>query len=90
MARRVNDRGGVLHNVTLPRSWLFNLILPGTYLRKNTSSFLKFAETMIGLMQRIDAQAQRFLMSGSNTWEQFTADGNRMTNFTGPLYIARM
>ena len=89
MARRVNSRG-VLHNVILPRSWFFNLILTGTYLRKNTSSFLVFAETMIELMQRIDAQAQRYLVPGSDTGEQFTVGDSRMTNFTGPLYVARM
>jgi hypothetical protein len=90
MAYRVNSRGGVLHNVTLPRSWFINLILPDADVRKNTSSFLTFAETTIELMQRVDAQAQRYLMSGVDIEEQFIADGTRVTNFTGPLYIARM
>ena len=89
MAYRVNSRGGVLHNVTLPRSWFINLISSGSDLRKNTSTFLMFAETVIKLMQRIDVQVQRYHTS-PDTGEQFVADGSRMTNFTGPLYIARM
>ena len=91
MAYRVNSRGGVLHNVTLPRSWLINLILPGTNLGMNTSTFLTFASTIIELMRRVDAQVQRYPESTeSDTREQFIADGSRVTNFTGPLYIARM
>ena len=89
MAYRVNSRGGVLHNVTLPRSWFINLILPGTTLGKDTSAFLLFASTTIELMQQIDAQVQRYI-AFSEDEEQFIADGNRMTNLTGPLYIARM
>jgi hypothetical protein len=49
-----------------------------------------FASTVIELMQRIDAQAQRNLMSGSGTGQQFFVDGSGMNNLTGPLYIARM
>ena len=92
MARRVNPLpvGGVLHDVIMPRSWFINLILPGMWLRKDTSTFPAFAETMIDLMQRIDAQVQRYLTFSKPDAEQFTVDGNRVTNLTGPLYIARM
>ena len=90
MAYRVNSRGGVLHNVTLPRSWIINLILTGTDLGKNTSTFLMFASTIIELMQKIDAQVQRCFTSSESDTEQFIADGSRMTSLTGPLYIARM
>ena len=90
MAFRVNSREGILHNVTLPRSWLIKLILPGTDLRKNTSTFPMFASTIIELMQKIDAQVQRYLTFSESDPEQFIADGIRMTNLTGPLYIARM
>jgi len=91
MAYRFNSRGGILHNVTLPRSWFINLLLPGTDLGKDTSAFVMFASTIIELMQRINAQVQRDLaMTPSDTGEQFIADGGRMTSLTGPLYIARM
>ena len=91
MAYRFNSRGGVLHNVTLPRSWLINLILPGTNLGKDTSTFSMFASSIIELMQRIDAQVQRYLAKSSpETGEKFIADGGRVTGLTGPLYIARM
>ena len=89
MACMVNSRGDILHNVTLPRSWFVNLISPGTDLRKDTSTFSMFAETMIELMQKIDAQAQQYRTSLPES-EQFIADGSRMTDFTGSLYIARM
>ena len=90
MAHRVNSRGGVLHNVTLPRSWFINLIRRGTDLRKDTSAFSMFVSTMIELMRGIDAQVQRYLASTFDTWERFTVDGSRMTSFMGPFYIARM
>jgi len=94
MAYRVNSRG-VLHSVMLPQSWFINFILPGTDLGKDTSAFSMFASTMMELMRRIDAQAQGYqaqgyLMSTSDAWEQFIADGSRMTSFTGSLYVARM
>ena len=90
MAYRINSRGNVLHNVTLPRSWFVNLILPGTDLGKDTSTFAMFVSTAVELMQRIDAQVQRYPMSASDTGEQFIADGIQMTDLTGPFYIARM
>jgi len=89
MARGVNSEG-VLHNVTLPRSWFINLILPDTDLRKDTSTLFTFAETMINLMQQIDAQVQRPLTSPSDAREQFVTDGSPITDFTGTLCIARM
>ena len=91
MAYRFNARRGTLHNVTLPRSWFVNLILPGTDLGKDTSTFSMFASTVMELMRRIDAQVQRYLkMPDSEIEDQFIADNRRVTNLTGPLYIARM
>ena len=82
MARGVDSQRGVLHDVVMPRSWFINFIFPDTDLEKDTSAFSMFVGTMIEFMQRIDAQAE----SG----EQFIADGSRITDVTGPLYIARM
>ena len=90
MTHRVNSCGGVLHNVTMPRSWFINLTIPDADLRKDTKHFLMFVSTIIEIMQRIDAQVQRYLLSVPDPGEQFTVDGNRTTNLTGPLYIARM
>ena len=90
MAYRVNSRGGVLHNVTMPRSWFVNLILPDPNLRKDTSDFLSFASTIIELMQLIDAEILRHPTSASDTEERCVVDGNRVTSLTGPLYVARM
>ena len=81
----------MLHNVTLPRSWFVNLILPGTDLGKDTSTFSMFASTVVDLMRRIDAQVrQRPEVPESEIEEQFVADNRRVTILTGPLYIARM
>jgi len=90
MAHRANSCGGVPHNVIIPRSWFINLILPDTNLRKDTTTFSMFVSTIIEIMQRIDAQVQRYLMSTPDSGEQFTADGSQTTDLTGPLYIARM
>jgi hypothetical protein len=90
IAHRVNSGGGVLHNITLPRGWFINLIFPDSDFEKDTSTLSTFVGTMIELMQRIDTQVQRYLMSGSDAGEQFIADGIRMTDLTGPLYIVRM
>jgi len=91
MAYKFNSHGGALHNVTLPRSWFINFILPGMDLGKDTSTFSMFASTIIDLMQRIDAQVQRYhTASAPETDEQFIAGGNQVTTLMGPLYIARM
>ena len=91
MANRVKESWrGVLQNITMPRSWFINLILPDSDLGKDTSTFLMFVETLVVLMLQIDAQVHRPLVSASETWEQFIADGSRINNLTGSLYIARM
>ena len=89
MAYRVNSRG-VLHDITLPRSWFVNLIPLATDLRKDMSSLVAFASTIIELMQRIDAQVERDPTLASDTEEKFFADGDRTIDFMGPLYVARM
>ena len=90
MAYQANSWGGVLHNVTLPRSWFIKLILPGTDFSKDASNFLAFVSTVIKLMQQIDAQVQQYPTSAFDIGEQFIADGDRVTDLTGPLYITRM
>ena len=90
MAHRISSCGGVLHNVIMPRSWFVNLILPDMNLEKDTTAFSMFASAIIEIMQRIDAQVQRYHLSAPDTGEQFTVDGSRTTYLTGPLYIARM
>ena len=89
MAYRVNSRG-VLHDVTLPRSWFINLISLGVDLKKDTSSFATFTSTIIELMQRIDVQVQQHPTPASDTEDKFITDGDLTIDFMGPLYIARM
>jgi len=89
MAHNATSRRGILHNVAMPRSWFITLI-PDTDLRKDISTYSAFAEAMIDLMKRIDAQIQRLPTSASDSGGQFIVDGGGMTSFTGPLCIARM
>ena len=90
MACKVDSQSHVLHEVALPRSWFISFIPTGTNLGKNVSYFLKFASTVVEFMWQIDAQVQRYPTATSTTKERFIADGSRVTNLTGPLYIARM
>lgn len=90
IAHKVHHQRHVLHEVALPRSWFMNFIPPGTDLRKDASYIPWFASTVIEFMHQIDAQVQRYPTATSTTKERFIADGSRVTNFTGPLYIARM
>ena len=83
MAERANSGSDVLHNITMPRSWFINLNLPDADLEKDTSTFLTFAGTIIEIMQEINEQVQSEGLF-------FFADGSRITDMTGPLYIARM
>ena len=85
MAYRVYFRG-VLHNVTLPRSWFINLLHPRPNLKKHTLRILPFTRAIIELMRRISKQLEQY----SDTGDQFKADGGRVNNITGPFYIARM
>jgi hypothetical protein len=89
MAYRIYFRG-VLHNVTLPRSWFINLIRPHQNLRKHTSMILPFTRTIVELMRRIAKQVEPHVPFSPDAEDQFRADGGRVNNITGPLYIARV
>lgn len=93
MSHKVNSHGGTLHDVTLPRNWILNLTLldTGVDLGMDVSTFSAFASHMIELMQRIDAQFQRYVERAPLPKEQFVADNDALlTDFTAPLYLARM
>jgi len=51
MVRSANPQGGIMHKVTMPRSWFIALIHPDTDLKKDALAFFEFAETMINLMR---------------------------------------
>ena len=85
-AYRVHFRG-VLHNVTLPRSWFINLLRSHPNLRKHMWMILPFTRATVELMQRIAKQVEQY---SSDTTDQFRADGGRVTNITRPFYIARV
>jgi len=87
MAYRVHYRG-IVHNVTLPRSWFIILLRPLPSPEKHTSALLPFTRTIMDLMQRIDKQVESPPQLGHV--DQFRADGRRVTNITGPFYIARI
>ena len=89
MAHKIDPQDPVLHEAVLPRSWFINLI-PGTALRKDTSSFFKFVPITIDFMQQIDEQVQRYPTATTTTKERFVVDGSRVTGLVGPFYITRM
>ena len=89
MAHKIDPQDPVLHEAALPRSWFINLI-PGTALRKDTSSFFKFVSITMDFMQQIDAQVQRYPTATTTTKERFVVDGSRVTGLVGPFYITRM
>jgi hypothetical protein len=90
MSYKVNTQWRTLHEVVLPRSWFINFILPGTKLEKDTSYISDFTSIVVEFMHQIDAQVQRYPTVTSTSKRRFSTDGSRVTNLTGPLYIARM
>lgn len=90
MAGKADPETRVLHEVALPRSWFINLLPPGIDPRKDISHLFKFASTMIEFMLQIDAQVQHYPTTASATKERFIVNGTRVTDSTGPLYVARM
>ena len=88
MAYSVRFRGA-LHDVTLPRSWFINLIRPHPILRKHTT-IKSFTPIIVDLMREISSQVEQYSPFPSDTRDQFRADGGRVSNLTGPFYIARM
>jgi hypothetical protein len=91
MARKFDPLRNVLHEVALPRSWFIGFIpSDAKFLRKDTSYLPECASTVIEFMNQIDAQVQRYPTATSTTKERFIANGSRLTDITGPPYIARM
>jgi len=88
MGYRVRFRG-ILHNVTLPRSWFISLIRSHLDLRKHTT-IRSFTPTIVELMQDISKQVEQYHPFPPDARDQFKADGGKVTNITGPFYIARM
>ena len=65
MAYQANFRGGISHDVTLPRSWFIDLI-PDTHLGEDTPTLFTLVSTVIELMQRTDTQVQQYPTSTSD------------------------
>lgn len=68
---------GVLHDVTLPRSWFIGLSRSLPLLDKNTAYLPHFVNDMVELLQRIGGP-------------QFKHNGSRLNPLYASVYITRM
>ena len=80
---------GILHGITLPRSWFINLLHSSPPLDKNISYIPHFVNDMIELLRRIDSQREHYgsLSVGD---QQFKYNGSRLSPMCASAYIARM
>jgi len=49
-----------------------------------------FTRTIIEFVRQVSKQVEQYSPFPSDRVDQFRADGGRVNNITGPLYIARM
>ena len=80
---------GVLHGVTLPRSWFVNLFRPFSPLDKNTTWIPHFVNDTTELLRRVDLQREHYKPRPIDA-EQFKHNGSRLTPLYASAYIARM
>lgn len=82
--RSMTERG-ILHGITLPRSWFINLLRSSPSLDKNTSYIPHFVNDTIELLRRIDLQREDYRDD-----QQFKYNGSRLTPMCASACIARM
>lgn len=80
---------GVLHGVTLPRSWFINLFRPLPLLDKNTTWIPHFVNDTLEFLRRVDLQREHYKPRSVDP-EQFKHNGSRLTPLYASAYIARM
>lgn len=81
--------GGVLHGITLPRSWFIGLLRSFPPLDKNTTYIPHFVHDAIELLRRIDLQRERYKPRAIDD-QQFKHDGSSLTPLHASACIARM
>lgn len=89
LSYRFTMERGVLHGVTLPRSWFINLFRLLPPLDKNTAWIPHFVNDTLEFLRRIDLQREHYKPRSVDT-EQFKHNGSRLTPPYASAYIARM
>ena len=89
LAHRFMTARGILHNVTLPRSWFINLSRSLPLLNKNTNHIPHFVNDTIELLRRIDLQRELYNPQTADS-QQFKHSGSRLTPLYASVYITRM
>jgi len=89
LSYRFTTERGILHGVTLPRSWFINLLRSSPPLDKDTIYIPHFVNDTIELLRRIDSQREHYgpLSIGD---QQFKYNGSRLSPMCASAYIARM
>lgn len=80
---------GILHGITLPRSWFINLLRSSPPLDKNTTYIPHFVNDAIELLRRIDSQREHYRPLSVDD-QQFKYNGSRLSPMVASAYIARM
>ena len=89
LAHRFMTGRGILHGVTLPRSWFIGLSRSLTVLNKDTNCIPRFVDDAIELLRRVDLQREHYgPQTGDN--QQFKHNGSRLGPLHASVYIARM
>jgi hypothetical protein len=86
--RFVTERG-ILHGVTLPRSWFVGLFRLRLSLDKNISYIRRFVSRTTEFLRRIDFQRENYNPQIPDN-HQFKQNGLRLNPLYASVYIARM
>ena len=89
LSYRFKTERGVLHGITLPRSWFISLLRSSPLLDKNTFYIPHFVNDTIELLRRIDSQRENYKPRSADD-QQFKHNGSRLTPPYASAYIARM
>ena len=89
LAHRFTTDGGILHGVTLPRSWFTSLLRSHPVLDKNIRYLPHFVNDMVELLRRLDSQREDYNPQAADVC-QFRHNGMRLGPLYASAYIARM
>lgn len=89
LSYRFGTERGVLHGVTLPRSWFISLLRSSPPLVKYTSYIPHFINDTIELLRRIDLQREHYKPRITDN-QQFKHNGSSLAPMYASACIARM
>jgi hypothetical protein len=89
VSHRFIPERGILHGVTLPRSWFVGLFRLCPSLDKNISHIRRFVKVTIEFLRRIDFQRENYNPQIPDT-HQFKQNGSKLNPLYASVHIARM